>query len=211
MRGRSNDLQRRASALLARLLEYARRDVREIVWPRPMDDPPWYKAQRSRKLTLEEHREIWVKALGMWRESWANVFRRQEEAPSTSASEEARGRPDGNGEASTSANEVEDRSLDDEGRLLADEAKRAVRAGKAGFKPLVTYLYETRGRAYRDGVREFIKAYREGFKEVQTEYEDEKQTISSKAASMISRVENVLEKAEKTEVEEDSTGTKRTP
>jgi len=207
MRERSNDLHRGARALLARLVEYARRDAREIVWPRPMDDPPWYKAQRSRKLTLDEHREIWIKALGMWRESWANVFRRQE-TPSTRATEETRGRDDGNADASTSTNDVEDNSLNDEGRLLADEAKRTVRAGKAGFKPLVTYLYETRGRAYRDGVREFIKAYREGFTEVQAEYDEGKQSISSKAASMISRVEDVLEKAEKTEVKEDSPAAK---
>ena len=54
------------------------------------------------------------------------------------------------GEASTSEDSSE---VLEEGRLLTDEAKKTLRASKAGFKPFVTYLYETRGRAYRDGVR----------------------------------------------------------
>ena len=87
-----------------------------------------------------------------------------------------------------------------EGRLLADEAKQTLRAGKAGFKPFVTYLYETRGRAYRDGVREFIKAYREGFREASEELET-CESFSSKAASLISKAEDVLEQAEKTETD----------
>ena len=193
----------RARAVIERAVRWAREDFPEIVWPRPMDDPPRYveerRARRMHKLTMDEHREVWTKAFGMWRESWANVFRRQN---ARTASEDAETRETIEEAPSTSGEEREERTLDKEGELLAGEAKRAMRAGRAGFKPLVTYLYETRGRAYRDGVREFIQAYREGFKEVQADYESGKheETLSGKAASMIAQAEDVLQRAEKTEV-----------
>src|SRR5210317_2256895 len=66
-RARANSRPRaRATATLAqRLKRYLERDARDIVWPRAMDDPPWYKAQRARKLTLDEHKEVWTKAWEM--------------------------------------------------------------------------------------------------------------------------------------------------
>ena len=193
----------RATATLAqRLKRYLERDARDIVWPRAMDDPPWYKAQRARKLTLDEHKEVWTKAWEMYKQSWVNAFRRdegeEEEATSTRDESEEDARRSAVRETSTTIKSDDKDS--NEGRLLADEAKQTLRAGKAGFKPFVTYLYETRGRAYRDGVREFIKAYREGFREASEELETG-ESFSSKAASLISKAEDVLEKAEKTETD----------
>jgi len=161
-----------------------------------MPDPPSYKLRKLRELTYEEHREVWLEAIETWKESWRNVFRRQEAQEEAGAEESEEGDRE-TGEASTSEDSSE---VLEEGRLLTDEAKKTLRAGQAGFKPFVTYLYETRGRAYRDGVREFISAYREGFKEVRSEHElGQEESFSSKAVSMISKVEDILEKAEKTE------------
>lgn len=185
-----------ARSLFARLARYLREDFREIVWPRSMPDPPSYRPRKLRELTFEEHREVWLEAIETWKESWRNVFRRQEAQEEAGAEESEEGDRE-MGEASTSEDSSE---VLEEGRLLTDEAKKTLRTSKAGFKPFVTYLYETRGRAYRDGVREFINAYREGFKEVRSEYENgREESFSSKTVSMISKVEDILEKAEKTE------------
>lgn len=72
--------------------------------------------------------------------------------------------------------------------------------GKVGFKFFVIYLYEIRGRVYRDGVREFIKVYREGFWEVSEELEMG-ESFFRKVVLLILKVEDVLEKVEKIETD----------
>jgi len=131
----------------------------------------------------------------MYKESWVNVFRRQlgEDNTREHAGEE-KGDNGGARDDEPSTSDVY------EGKLLADEVKQTLRSGKAGFKPLLTYLYETRGVAYREAVKEFIKSYREGFKEVQEEEENDPiESLSAKATNLIRKAEDILEKAEKSE------------
>jgi len=165
------------------------------MWPSSMKDPP--STERSiRSLSLKEHREVWAEAWEMYKESWVNVFKREQVEEETESERDAV-----DARANTRAEDDEPSTLDsNEGKLLADEVKKTLRGGKAGLKPLVTYLYETRGVAYRDGVREFIKSYREGFKEVQEDYESEpNKSLADKAAAMMRQAEDVLERAEKSE------------
>jgi hypothetical protein len=181
---------------IQRVVRYLRRDFKEIVWPSPMKDPPNSDRPIS-SLTFKEHREVWIGAWEMYKESWVNVFKRQEAEEEDNASE----READDTKVDARAEDHEPSTSDtNEGKLLADEVKKTFRSGKMGLKPFVTYLYETRGVAYRDGVREFIKSYREGFKEIQHEYETEPdKSLSEKAAAMMRQAEDVLERAEKSE------------
>ena len=169
------------------------------MWPRAMADPP-SRANR-RRLTAKEHKEVWGEAVELYKESWRNVFRRAdaefEEAKPTSLSSTT------GGEETKDDDETEEDEQtiargNAEGRLLAEEAKKTIGSARSGLKPFVTYLYETRGRAYRDGIKEFVKAYRQGLQETQEEYEkDERESLSMKASSMLSKMEDMLERAEK--------------
>ena len=161
-----------------------------------MKDPPNSDRPIS-SLTFKEHREVWSGAWEMYKESWVNVFKRQEAEEEDNASE----READDTKVDAHAEDHEPSTSDaNEGKLLADEVKKTFRSGKMGLKPFVTYLYETRGVAYRDGVREFIKSYREGFKEIQYEYETEPdKSLSEKAAAMMRQAEDILERAEKSE------------
>ena len=63
---------------------------------------------------------------------------------------------------------------------LGSELNELAHTAKSGWRPLVKYLYETRGIAYRDGVREFIKEYRIGYREA---IESEKKNSSSSSGN----------------------------
>jgi len=191
----------KASSLASRALRYLRRDIREIVWPRAMADPP--RRANRRRMTAEEHKEAWGEAVELYKESWRNVFRRadagSEEAKATTLSSTSRGE-ETKDDDETEEDEQTIARGNAEGRLLAEEAKKTISTARSGLKPFVTYLYETRGRAYRDGIKEFVKAYRQGLHETQEEYEkDERESLSMKASSMLSKMEDMLERAEKSE------------
>ena len=57
-----------ASAVARRAWDYLRYDFREIVWPRPMDDPPGTRYMKD--LSLQEHARAFREALRMYTEGW---------------------------------------------------------------------------------------------------------------------------------------------
>mmetsp|Transcript_9014 Transcript_9014/g.26178 ORF Transcript_9014/g.26178 Transcript_9014/m.26178 type:complete len:113 (-) Transcript_9014:2880-3218(-) len=59
---------------------------------------------------------------------------------------------------------------------IGSELNKLAHTAKSGWRPLVKYLYETRGIAYRDGVKEFIKEYKIGYREA---IESERKNSSS--------------------------------
>ena len=61
---------------------------------------------------------------------------------------------------------------DDDNTTFKDEFGRMVRVGRQvgfqGWKQQIQHFYQTRGRAYRDAMREFVAGYKEGIREAAT-------------------------------------------
>ena len=73
-------------------------------------------------------------------------------------------------------NEKNNESSSPSSSTIGSELNKLAHTAKSGWRPLVKYLYETRGIAYRDGVKEFIKEYKIGYREA---IESERKNSSS--------------------------------
>ena len=61
-------MTRRATNVVRRVVDYVRRDFREIVWPRPMEDPPG--TRYAKDLSVQQHARAFREALRMYTEGW---------------------------------------------------------------------------------------------------------------------------------------------
>ena len=169
----SNKSKREALSTFSKLSRYFKNDLKDIVWPDTMPNPPNYV---EKKYTMKEHFQIWKKALQLYGESWKREFGEDDALSSTARTQGTRKYRD-KGETEKTNNNDDDNN---NSSSLGSELSALAHTAKSGWRPLVKYLYETRGIAYRDGVREFIKEYKNGYQEV---IESEKKSSSSRNSS----------------------------
>jgi hypothetical protein len=170
----SNKSKREALSTFSKLSRYFKNDLKDIVWPDTMPNPPNYV---EKKYTMKEHFQIWKKALQLYGESWKREFGEDDALSSTARTQGTRKYHDKGETEKTNNNDDDDNN---NSSSLGSELSELAHTAKSGWRPLVKYLYETRGIAYRDGVREFIKEYKNGYQEV---IESEKKSSSSRNSS----------------------------
>eukprot|EP00887_Chlorella_sp_A99_P002635 scaffold6.g2635.t1 len=138
----------KAKALARRAADWLRHDLREIVAPSSLPDPPGYvPAPRTSLLK-------WLRILRHAGRAYVDTW--------DSRKLEAK-RRELRGEAA--AAETAEGSARQEFKDLAAEFAAAAKGGSAAMKPFLVNLYQTRAAAYRDAVRQFIEGYKEGFQQ----------------------------------------------
>ncbi|EEH57850.1 uncharacterized protein MICPUCDRAFT_57588 [Micromonas pusilla CCMP1545] len=147
-------------SLWRRVTNYVKHDLREIVWPRPMDDPPGTTSVFE-GLTARDHARVWSNAWREYKRGWRWYFGEPE-----SDREERIAREKAEGTHVEDEYEALDR---EEFEALKEEAGRMAAAGKAmghdGWKHQLQMFYRTRGKVYTRSIAEFVKGYREGMAE----------------------------------------------
>jgi hypothetical protein len=137
-------------SLLRRAVRYLRHDLREIIAPTSIPNPPGYVPPPPQSLG-----ERWATVRGACRayiDSWdskkleAELRRRRGQDPNKTDAQE---------DAETAA----------ELAALAAEVKAATAGGGTALWPHLQRLYKTRVRAYGVAVQQFIEGYKEGFRE----------------------------------------------
>ena len=167
----SNNARREGLSTFSKLSRYFKKDVKDIIWPDTMPNPPNYV---EKKYTIKQHFLIWKKALELYGKSWKREIGEGEDGAMKSA---ARTHGAGNDRDKRENDKKHD---DSSSPSLGSELNELAHTAKSGWRPLVKHLYETRGIAYRDGVREFIKEYRIGYREA---IESEKKNSSSSSGN----------------------------
>ena len=158
-------MTRRATNVVRRFVDYVRRDLREIVWPRPMDDPPG--TRHLKDLSVQEHARAFREALRMYTDGWRwyngepDKERRERIAAERAAS----------GEDASASGDYDD-AVDvwkpdpDDNTTVKDELGRiygaGARVGADGWRRELRRFYETRGVAYMDAMNQFVAGYKEG-------------------------------------------------
>ncbi|KAL3839314.1 hypothetical protein ACJIZ3_023905 [Penstemon smallii] len=144
-----------------KISDYVRYDLREIIYPSSLPDPPHLKKRREitwkeRFLVLKEASRLyaasWVRDIGP--ELRPNDYKKKEESEDKS-----------NGE--NGATNAKDPST------LEDLAV-AARGGMDTLKPALQRVYMTRASAYRDALKSFIEGYQEGIQQAMEKKEDAK-------------------------------------
>eukprot|EP00884_Botryococcus_braunii_P012915 jgi/Botrbrau1/21624/Bobra.43_1s0026.1 len=117
------------------LLNYVRYDLREIILPRPMPDPPDFVPER--KLSLKDYLEIIKATNRRYMESWKSPPKEEPQGKATEA-------PTGNEPT------------------FWEDLSAAAKGGAQTLTPFLKKVYASRTVAYRDSVRSFVEGYREG-------------------------------------------------
>jgi hypothetical protein len=162
---RPRDMTKRgvAGALARRAWDYLRNDLREIVWPRPMPDPPG-KFPRISSMSAGEHLACWWDGITSYVDGWRwynGEPKREREARLERERRERIAR--GEAEAAADAGRAEwDQDLDGVAEELEGMLKAGKRVGLEAWKVQFKHFYKTRMAAYREGVKEFIEGYKEG-------------------------------------------------
>lgn len=120
-----------------RVKSYIRYDLREIINPSSLPNPPDYVPPE--KLTWQERRQVIQEANRKYWKTWQASQETEEKLK-----------------------EFEPKHDDSLGSELSQTAKAALRKSQ-GLKPLLHHVYETRARSYRDAVQQFVEGYKEGF------------------------------------------------
>ena len=155
-----------------RFSDYIRHDFSEIVWPRSMPDPPGTKYITD--LSFKQHVRVWRDALREYAASWRWYHGEPEEVKAKRRAEEraAREAEDLAARRSETDGYVSHPDDDDDNTTFKDEFGRMVRVGRQvglqGWKQQIQHFYQTRGRAYRDAMREFVAGYKEGIRDAAT-------------------------------------------
>ena len=158
-------MTRRATNVVRRVVDYVRRDLREIVWPRPMEDPPG--TRYTKDLSVQEHARAFREALRMYTEGWRwyNGEPEKERRERIAAERAASGE---DASASGDYDEAVDdwRPDPDDTTTMKDELGRiygaGARVGADGWRRELRRFYETRGVAYMDAMNQFVAGYKEG-------------------------------------------------
>lgn len=156
-------MPRRVANVFRRLRHYVKHDLREIVWPRPMPDPPGTRYLTD--LTLRQHLQVLRQAareyIDGWR--WYNGEPEKERKERLAAERAARGeaaRDDYEEPEDEYRPDPEDTTTfrDELGRMYGAGAK----VGVDGWRRQLRSFYETRGVAYMNAMKEFVAGYKEG-------------------------------------------------
>lgn len=141
---------------LQRVRAYVVYDLRDIVWPRPLPDPPGVSATEGggRSLTIRQMYEMLKRGLHRYAMTWKVERGRKDEEKG-----KEEGGPRGGKEE----------------EVLLDDAAGAARAGSKVVTALVQNSYKERLLSYREAVKEFIVGYKEGFREEMAEVEKEEE------------------------------------
>ncbi|BBN17281.1 hypothetical protein MPTK1_7g13310 [Marchantia polymorpha subsp. ruderalis] len=123
------------------IVRYVRTDLKEIAFPSSLPDPP-SSTPKPRKLTFQEHLQVWKTASNLYIQSWKTGTIDDEELAAKKA----------------------DKTPED--LSAVEELALAARAGGEKLRPALQRLYMTRAAAYRDALRSFVEGYREGIAEV---------------------------------------------
>ncbi|KAK9867519.1 hypothetical protein WJX84_005468 [Apatococcus fuscideae] len=125
------------SALKAwrRVVRYLQQDLREILVPTSLPDPPGYTP--ARKLGWKERVEVVQEATQDYVDSWKAL--RSEPGDDSQVADKEPEAP------------------------IKDELAAVARGGAKSIQPYLQKMYQTRASAYRDAVQEFVKGYREGY------------------------------------------------
>ena len=159
-----------------RLSDYIRHDFSEIVWPRSMPDPPG--TRYITELSLKRHAQVWRDAIREYTSGWRwyhgepeedKAKRRAEERAARAAAGDESGSSGGGGGGDGPDGYTPD---PDDNTTFKDEFGRMIRVGQQvgfqGWKQQIQHFYQTRGRAYRDAMKEFVAGYKEGVREAAT-------------------------------------------
>lgn len=132
-----------------KVANYVRYDLREIVFPSSLPDPPSVKAKRKRKFTAREHLQVWRIALRLYVESWrgGSLSFLDDEKDKSKASEESTKREPS----------------------VVEEVAIAARLGAENARPALQRIYLTRAKAYKDALKSFVQGYQEGVAEVMSQ------------------------------------------
>ena len=145
-----------ASAVARRAWDYLRYDFREIVWPRPMPDPPGKFPQIS-SMSPGEHLKCWRDGIGSYLDGWRwyNGEPKKERAARLERERQER-IARGESEAELDAGRADwDQDLDGLTEELEGVVKAGKRVGTEAWKVHFKHFYKSRMTAYRDGIREF--------------------------------------------------------
>lgn len=159
-------MTRRAMNVVRRAVDYLRRDLREIVWPRPMDDPPG--TTYIKDMSVQEHARAFRESLRMYADGWRwyngepERERRERVAAERAASGVGASAEDGeHGDVVDhwKPDPEDDTTMRDElGRMYGAGS----RVGADGWRRELRRFYETRGVAYMDAMKQFVAGYKEG-------------------------------------------------
>ena len=136
----------RVGKLLARAKLYLKYDLKEIVLPSSLPDPPGYVAPPRKSLSEKVSllRTNFRLYLDTWNSAKLDAALRQQRGDEESGVKQ-----------------------DGETKKLAEELKLTAKSGANSLLPYLRYVYKTRAAAYRDAIKQFIEGYQEGFQEAQ--------------------------------------------
>lgn len=148
-----------------RFSDYVRHDLREIVWPRPMPDPP--NTRYITDLSFKQHVLVWRDAIRAYADGWRLYHGEPEAEKAKRRAEERAARAEDAGDPADGPDGYVPDPDDD--TTFKDEFGRIIRVGRQvgfqGWKQQIQHFYQTRGRAYRDAMKEFVAGYKEGIRE----------------------------------------------
>lgn len=154
----------RVRKLLARAKLYLKYDLKEIVLPTSIQDPPGYVAPQRK--SLREKVLLLRTNFGLYLDTWNS-------AKLDAALRQQRGEKESGVKR------------DGEAEKLAEELKLTAKSGANSLLPYLRYVYKTRAAAYRDAIKQFIEGYQEGFQEAQNTdlLKDTSSSVSGKPGS----------------------------
>jgi hypothetical protein len=139
----------RLRRILAGMKRYITHDVKEIIAPSSLPDPPGYVAPPP--VSLRQRLQAVAVASRRYIDSW-NPDKLQAELRKRGLLDEE-----------TIAQEAAENEA--ELKALTSEVSQTVKGGASALGPYMQHLYRTRVGSYRDAVRQFIEGYKEGFRE----------------------------------------------
>lgn len=140
-------MAQKAKGWYHKVKNYVIYDIKEIVLPSSLPDPPGYVP--APKKSWVEQWSVLSTVIRKYLDSWDSKKLQAE-------LRRRRGESEVIEETGTSA-ELQD---------LMEEVKATARGGARAVEPYLKYLYKTRVAAYRDALKQFIAGYKEGFNEV---------------------------------------------
>eukprot|EP00241_Pyramimonas_parkeae_P011254 CAMPEP_0114227978 /NCGR_PEP_ID=MMETSP0058-20121206/2089_1 /TAXON_ID=36894 /ORGANISM="Pyramimonas parkeae, CCMP726" /LENGTH=199 /DNA_ID=CAMNT_0001338877 /DNA_START=325 /DNA_END=924 /DNA_ORIENTATION=- len=165
-----------AKAAWRRVVEYVRVDLREIILPSPLPDPPGYKPDKiDLPLTWTQRRTVWQGVYRDYIDGW------KEQLGMRVASSR-----DGTNKNDTQPTMAEE---------LAETSKLVY---SKGFRPVLQNWYANRATLYRDSVTTFVEAYREGLHDAARLQQSKDDSFDFDAASRPSNEECATAEQEQT-------------
>lgn len=138
------------SNVVKRAYRYVRYDIREILFPSSIPNPPGYVPPEP--TSLRERAEIITSAFRLYIDSWNSKKLEAQLRQQRGEPEDVPGTPEREEDA-------------EDLKQLAAELKDTAKGGAHVLWPHLQHLYKTRAKAYREAVKQFIEGYKEGFQE----------------------------------------------